>query len=112
VVIEIAGLEARWVRIATLLPVIRHATVRAALTRNGEVKEIKEEQRIKPNYSVPNGIRVAENILKAYITSQMVIADTRVFISYEGQPITCYTCNATGHKSLDCRTGGRKHDRQ
>jgi hypothetical protein len=102
-VIEATGLGTRKVRIATLAPEIRDATVRAALGKYGEVKAIREEQWNRPyRYAVPNGIRVAELLLKTHIPSQMVIAGTRVLISYEGQPLTCYTCNGIGHQSLDC----------
>ena len=32
----------------------------------------------------------------------MIIANTRVLISYEGQPPTCYGCNEQGHQFQDC----------
>jgi hypothetical protein len=32
----------------------------------------------------------------------MVVAGTRVLISYEGQPPTCYGCNEQGHQFQDC----------
>jgi hypothetical protein len=100
--IEVVGLGTRKVRIATLAPEIRDATVRAALTRYGEIHDIKHEQWGKPyRYNVANGIRTADITLKNHIPSQLVIAGTRVLITYEGQPTTCYTCNTTGHQSID-----------
>jgi len=32
----------------------------------------------------------------------MVIAGTRVLISYEGQPLTCYGGNGAGHQYSEC----------
>jgi hypothetical protein len=54
--------------------------------------------------------------LRKHIPSHAIIASYRVLISYEGQPITCYGCNATGHvyqvcpKRLEIGTGqGNEH---
>jgi hypothetical protein len=35
--------------------------------------------------------------IKNHIHSHRVIASNRVLITYEGQPITCYGCNANDH---------------
>jgi hypothetical protein len=69
------------------------------MSKYGTVKGISEESWSKAyRYSVSNGIRIVELSLKLHIPSNMVIAGTRVIISYEGQPLTCYGCNGAGHQ--------------
>jgi hypothetical protein len=99
VMIEVAGMCTRKVRIAYLAPEIPDAVVRAALTKYGDVKDITEEKWARQyRYAVSNGIRVAIVNLETYVPSHFVIAGTIVLVSYEGQPVTCYNCNATGHR--------------
>jgi hypothetical protein len=103
VMIEVAGMGTRIVRIANLAPEIPDAVVRAALTKYGDVKNITEEKWDRQyRYAVSNVIRVANMNLETHVLSHLVIAGTRVLVSYEGQPVTCYNCNATGHKCMDC----------
>jgi len=40
--------------------------------------------------------------LKIHIPSHATIASHRVLLSYEGQPMTCYGCNATDHVYQIC----------
>jgi hypothetical protein len=40
--------------------------------------------------------------LKKHLPSYMAIAGNDAFISYDGQPPTCYRCNETGHQQQDC----------
>jgi hypothetical protein len=40
----------------------------------------------------------------------MVIAGDRVIVSYEGQPVLCYTCGGTGHMRQTCPH--RRSDKQ
>ena len=41
---------------------------------------------------------MVELSLKLHIPSHMVIAGTGVLISYEGQPLTCYSSNGAVHQ--------------
>jgi hypothetical protein len=103
VMIEVAGMGMRKVQIANLAPEIPDSVVRAALTKYGDVRDITEEKWARQyRYAVSNGIRVANMSLKTHVPSHLVIAGTRVLVSYEGQPVTCYNCNATGHQYMDC----------
>ena len=77
--------------------------LREAMSKYGTVKGIPEESWTKAyRYPVSNGIRIVELSLKLNIPSHMVIAWTRVLISYEGQPLTCYKCNGVGHQYNEC----------
>ena len=49
-----------------------------------------------------NAIRIVELHLKQHIRSHILIMEQRVLITYEGQPITCYGYNETGHQYGDC----------
>jgi hypothetical protein len=40
--------------------------------------------------------------LKKHLTFHIIIANNRVLISYEGQPVTCYGCNAIDHVYQIC----------
>lgn len=44
-----------------------------------------------------NDIRLAMISLAKHITSHITVAGNRVLVSYDGQPMTCYGCNETGH---------------
>jgi hypothetical protein len=69
----------------------------------GEIQEIQEETWArKYRYSVFNGIKIISMLFKKHTPSHTVIASNRVLITYEGQPITCYGCNATVHVCLMC----------
>jgi hypothetical protein len=86
--IETAGMGVRRIRIANLLPELTHRTIREMLTKYGEVKEINADAWLRAyRYPVSNGICLAIVNLKQHITSQMTIANNRVLISYEGQPL-------------------------
>jgi hypothetical protein len=56
----------------------------------------------KYRYTVFNGINIITMTIKNHIYSHTVIASNRVLITYEGQPITCYGCNATDHVYQMC----------
>ena len=43
-----------------------------------------------------------DSFAKKHILSHMSILGNRVLISYEGQPVTCYGCNAPGHQYQEC----------
>jgi hypothetical protein len=101
--IELAGMGYRRIRLANLPPEIPDHVIRETLAPYVEVKEVHEETWSKAyRYPVYNGIRIAMTQLKNHLPSHMVIAGTRILVSYEGQPPTCYVCNAQGHQSIDC----------
>jgi hypothetical protein len=83
VVIEATGLGTRKVRIATLAPEIRDATVRAALGKYGEVKAIREEQwNIEDPHTVPDGdIRhQGANLVRGAATNVLYLQRNRASI--------------------------------
>jgi hypothetical protein len=103
--IEMAGMGIRTVRIVNLPPEVPDSTIKNILSCYGEVKEIKEERWLKTyRYKIPNGIRLATLNLRKHIPSYLHMANNRVLLSYEGQPVTCYGCGATGHLYQDCPT--------
>jgi hypothetical protein len=92
--IDLAGMGVRHIRLANLAPELKDHTIRAALSPYGEVKEVLEDTWSKTyRYKVCNGVSIAVTNLKKHFPSHMIIAGTRVLISYEGQPTTCYGCN-------------------
>jgi hypothetical protein len=112
--IEMAGLGTKRIRIANLPPEVPEGPIRTALARYGDIKTIEEETWSKLyRCAVSNGIKVIIMTLKKHIPSHDTIASHRVLIAYQGQPITCYGCNATDHvyqicpKSLETGKGRR-----
>jgi len=101
--IEMAGLGTKRIRIANLPPEVPEGPIRTALAQYGDIKSIQEESWLKAyRYAVSNGIKIITMVLKIHIPSHATIATHRVLISYEGQPITCYGCNATDHMYQIC----------
>jgi hypothetical protein len=102
--IKIAGMGTRRICIANLPPPETPDTViRSALSKYGKVKHIHEEQwsRIY-RYPVSNGVRIAVVALKHHIPSVMNMDGTRVLLTYDGQPLTCYGCGEVGHQYQAC----------
>jgi len=101
--VEIAGLGIRKIRIANLQPELPDRTLRDIMTKYGEVRDIQEEHwSQKYRYTVANGIRIIEINLRQHIPSHMMIANQRVLITYDGQPLTCYGCSEIGHQYGEC----------
>jgi len=101
--IERAGMGIRRVRVANLPPEVPDRRLRDVMAAYGDVRHITEDQWVKEyRYPVSNGIRVVEMGLTKPIPSRLTIEGNRVLISYEGQPKTCYWCNAPGHQFQDC----------
>jgi hypothetical protein len=93
-----AGMGLRRVLIANFPPEVWDGILRAVLSRYGAVKDIQVETWSREyRYSFANGIRLAWITLTKHITSHVTVVGNRVLVSYEGQPITCYDCNDTGH---------------
>jgi hypothetical protein len=93
----------RTVRIANLPPEVTDNTISSILSRYGEVKGVKEERWSRTyRYKIPNGIRLVTLNLRMHIPSYLNIANNRVLLSYEGQPITCCGCGTTGHLYQEC----------
>ena len=103
VTIELAGMGIKKIRIASLPPEVTENTIRDSLSKYGEVKNIREEIWTSVyRYKVYNGIRIVDMNLKQHLPSHMSIAGNNALISYDGQPLTCYKCNETGHLQQDC----------
>jgi hypothetical protein len=70
---------------------------------------MKEEQWSRNyRYKIFNGIRTVTMNLREHIPSYVTIANKRVLVSYDGQPLTCYGCNNTGHQFQECPTRKQK----
>ena len=113
--IDLDGTGVRRIRLAGLAPEVKDKTIREALSPYGEVKEVHEDTWSKGYcYHIYNGVRTAVTNLKKHLPSHMKIAGTRVLISYEGQPPTCYGCNEQGHLNQDCphrrQAGAQRED--
>ena len=101
--VTIAGMGKCIIRIANLPPEVQESVIRKALGTYGDIIDITEEQwTIKYRYKVSNGIRLVNINLKQHVPSHLQISEHRVLISYEGQPVTCYGCNGTGHLYMHC----------
>jgi len=103
VIIELAGMGTKKIRIAGLPPEVTENMIRGSLTKYGEVKNIRDESWTSTyRYKVYNGVRIVDMKLKKHLPSYMAIAGNDALISYDGQPPTCYRCNETGHQQQDC----------
>jgi hypothetical protein len=106
-----AGMGMRTIRIANLPPEVSDRSIINTLARYGEIKEIKEEQWSRSyRYRISNGIRIVTMNLRDHIPSYVNVANNKVLLSYEGQPLTCYGCGNTGHQYQECPT--RKNRQQ
>jgi hypothetical protein len=110
-----AGLGTRGIRIASLLPEVPEGPSTIAFAQYGDIKAIQEESWSKAyRYAVSNGIKIVTVALKKHVPSHATIASHRALIAYEGQPMTCYGCNATDRVYQICpkrleTTKGRKN---
>jgi hypothetical protein len=103
VIIELAGLGRRDLRIANLPPEVNNRVVIEFLIKYGEVLEIKEEYWTSAyRYKIANGIRLVQIKLKHHLPSRLVIAGHTVDVTYTGQPQTCFSCHQTGHIFQQC----------
>ena len=101
--IEAVGLGMRRVRVACLPPEVDDRTLQLSLSKYGDIHEIQPEKWSNIyRYHVSNGVRVARMSLEKHIPSTVSIAGYRAIITYEGQPITCYSCNEQGHIKTEC----------
>jgi hypothetical protein len=101
--IEPAGMGIRTVRIANLPPEMSERAIINTLSHYGEVKEVKEERWPKSyRYKIANGIRLVTLNLRLHIPSYLTIANNKVLLPYEDQPMTCYGCSNTGDLYQEC----------
>jgi hypothetical protein len=47
-------------------------------------------------------MRLATVDIKNHVPSQLHIDEQRVLISYVGQPVACFVCNAAHHIAQEC----------
>jgi hypothetical protein len=86
-----------------LTPEIADRAIKTVLEKYGEVKDIMAETWGRAyRYSVNNGIRAATMALVIYMPSRLIVEGHRSLVSYDGQPTTCYGCNAIGHMYTEC----------
>jgi len=106
--LEEAGLGSRRVRVANLPPELPNALIRTSLLPYGTIHSITDETWPSSyRYTVANGVRVVQMTLNRHLPSNITMAGYRAFISYEGQPQTCFGCGATEHVYQTCPS--RKH---
>jgi hypothetical protein len=81
------------------LPPEEHADVlRTALVPYGTVIDVVEEVWTKTyRYVVGSGVRYVTMTLTKHVPSYLIIQGTRVLLTYDGQPLTCYNCGEVGH---------------
>ena len=98
-----AGLGGRRIRIANLPPELPRAVINRAMEQYGNVGDIRDEMWSKVyHYKVCSGVLLVQIDMKKHIPSHMMIGGHRALITYEGQPMTCYACNETGHMIQQC----------
>ena len=98
-----AGMGFRRIRVANLPPEEHEDVLRAALTSYGLVHEVKEEAWTNTyRYVVGSGVHYVSMTLTEHVPSNLLIKGTRVLITYDGQPITCYGCGEVGHMYNAC----------
>jgi hypothetical protein len=96
--LTMAGMGTKRVRVANLPPEVPDKTLRASLALYGKVLDIQVEKWSKAyRYEVANGIRQVRLLLTKPAPSHSTVAGPRFFLSYEGQPATCYGCGEVGH---------------
>ena len=82
VIIELAGMRIKKIRIASLPPEVTENTIRDSLTKYGEVKNTREELWTSAyRYKVYNGIGIVDMTLKQHLQSHMSIAGNDALIS-------------------------------
>ena len=68
------------------------------LSKYGAVQEIQNEVWSRRyRYQVPTGVCIVSMALKTHVPSKTIVAGHRVMVAYEGQPLTCFKCNESGH---------------
>jgi hypothetical protein len=91
------------VRLVRLPPEVTEDIIKNCLSKYGEVKNIRDEMWTQTyRYIVYNGVRIVEIKIKQHLASHLLIAGHDTLISYDGQPPTCYRCNAIGHQQQEC----------
>ena len=101
--LEMAVMGTKRIRIANLPPETSERTLKMALGPYGDIMSIQDEIWSKSyRYTVKTGVKIAMIKLKEHLPSQMAVGGQRALISYEGQPVTCYTCGAQGHIQQEC----------
>jgi hypothetical protein len=93
----------RIVRVANLPPEIYVDVIRRAMHKFGTVEEITDEKWSNAHrYKVGNDTRVLTMDLNKHIPFQIYVDGYRAPISYAGQQVTCYVCNAVDHMAQEC----------
>ena len=88
---------------ANLPPEMPRILISRALEKYGKVGEMCEELWSQAyHYKVSSGVLIVFVDMTKHIPSQILIGGHRALISYEGQPMTCYACNESGHLIQQC----------
>jgi hypothetical protein len=100
----VAGLGSRRIGIANLPPEMPRTNIIRALEPFEKVGDIRLEMLSQAyHYKVSNGILIVQIELSKHVPSHLTIGGCRALVSYDGQPTTCYACNASGHLTQQCR---------
>ena len=109
--LEMAGMGTKRIKIANLPPETSERTLKTALAPYGDIVTIQDEVWSKSyRYTVKTGVKIAMINLKEHLPSQIAVGEQRALISYEGQPVTCYTCGAQGHIQQECSKRRKDND--
>ena len=106
--LDLAGLGTKRIRVANLPPEVPDEVLRVALQPYGKVVTVSGETWSKAyRYQVPNGIRNVLIMMSKHAPATMTVAGSKILLSYEGQPLTCYSCGQEGHVASTCATRHR-----
>ena len=98
---ELSDVRIKKVRLVRLPPEVTEDIIKNCLSKYGEVRNIRDEMWTQA-YKVYNGVRIVEIKIKQHLLSNLITAGHDTLISYDGQPPTCYRCNAVGHQQQEC----------
>ena len=109
--IDLAGIGTKRIRVANLPPEVHDEVLKVALQPYGKVLNVSGESWSKAyRYQVPNGIRNVLIMMSKHVPANLTVAGNKTLISYEGQPITCYSCGQEGHVASTCTNRHRTPD--
>jgi hypothetical protein len=98
------GMGFRRIRVANLPPEEHADVLRTALAPYGTVIDVVEEAWTRAyRYVVGSGVRYVTMTLTKHVPSYLIIQGTRVLLTYDGQPLTCYNCGDVGKRYNACQ---------
>jgi hypothetical protein len=106
------GLGYRSVRVASFPPEVQDTALNAVMSQFGEVKMTTEKKWSSTyRYKAPIGVLIVNIELKKDIPSKLHVSGNRVFLNYDGHPITCFNCTEIGQQARECPYRRNAHPR-